>query len=238
MTENNEVNSEQNSPALPENKSPIVVNLPNEQQLIVGEIDPGLVIEVATWVGTDLPNEETNRFMLGVTKNQDGEEPSQRAISYQETPTSTGLKRSNLFVPATIDQSSAPVQSRSRTSKIKIAVISIVSIIVSTVLLIGAFSFLGLSFVHPNSGPKSSMGAMESNLVLVRKTNNYVVGDTVVTNFNIKKLTPNYGVISVADNGQYMITSTVGYYKISKKDIIGKSVTVLPFLGYIAKLIK
>lgn len=44
----------------------LVVDLPDGQKLIVGELPEGTIIEVATWRGTGRPDSRANRLLLGV----------------------------------------------------------------------------------------------------------------------------------------------------------------------------
>lgn len=66
--------------------SPMVIDLPDGQKLIVSNLSAGSVIEVATWRGTGRPDSRTTRLMLGMTSGQtkpaegspsDGKAPSQ-----------------------------------------------------------------------------------------------------------------------------------------------------------------
>lgn len=52
---------------------PLVVDLPEGQKLVVGKLEEGYVIEVASWRGTGRPDSRTSRLMLGVTKDDDTE---------------------------------------------------------------------------------------------------------------------------------------------------------------------
>lgn len=47
--------------------SALVIDLPEGQKLVLGKMDEGTVIEVATWRGTGRPDSRTNRLMLGVS---------------------------------------------------------------------------------------------------------------------------------------------------------------------------
>jgi len=59
--------------SLPMNKgdSPLVIDLPDGQKLVVGNLAAGSVIEVATWRGTGRPDSRTSRLMLGMSSGQD-----------------------------------------------------------------------------------------------------------------------------------------------------------------------
>jgi hypothetical protein len=66
-------------------ESPLVIDLPDGQKLVVGNIPNGTVIEVATWRGTGRPDSRTNRMMLGVssaevaiTKEEDEKREAER----------------------------------------------------------------------------------------------------------------------------------------------------------------
>ena len=52
--------------------SPMVIDLPDGQKLIVSNLAAGSVIEVATWRGTGRPDSRTTRLMLGMTSGQAG----------------------------------------------------------------------------------------------------------------------------------------------------------------------
>ena len=47
--------------------SALVIDLPDGQKLVVGNMTHGTVIEVATWRGTGRPDSRTSRMMLGMT---------------------------------------------------------------------------------------------------------------------------------------------------------------------------
>lgn len=58
---------------LPDQESPLVIDLPDGQKLVVGNIAHGTVIEVATWRGTGRPDSRTSRLMLGVSSTATAE---------------------------------------------------------------------------------------------------------------------------------------------------------------------
>lgn len=64
-----------------DNTPPLMLDLPDGQQLVVGKLPDGIVIEIATWRGTGRPDSRTNRMMLGVSYDEeDLEEQSKRTI--------------------------------------------------------------------------------------------------------------------------------------------------------------
>ena len=52
---------------MPISDSPLVIDLPDGQKLVVGKMSAGSVIEVATWRGTGRPDSRTSRLMLGMS---------------------------------------------------------------------------------------------------------------------------------------------------------------------------
>jgi hypothetical protein len=48
----------------------LVIDLPDGQKLIVGELPEGTILEVATWRGTGRPDSRANRLLLGVGSAQ------------------------------------------------------------------------------------------------------------------------------------------------------------------------
>jgi hypothetical protein len=55
---------------MPISDTPVVIDLPDGQKLVIGRMNDGSVIEVATWRGTGRPDSRTNRLMLGMSSGQ------------------------------------------------------------------------------------------------------------------------------------------------------------------------
>ena len=62
---------------LPSSDSVLVIDLPDGQKLLVGKLEHGTVIEVATWRGTGRPDSRTNRLMLGMSNAEEENSQSQ-----------------------------------------------------------------------------------------------------------------------------------------------------------------
>jgi hypothetical protein len=60
---------------LPISDTPLVIDLPDGQKIVIGKMQPGSVIEVATWRGTGRPDSRTNRLMMGMN-NGDSANPA------------------------------------------------------------------------------------------------------------------------------------------------------------------
>lgn len=61
---------------IPASDNPMVIDLPDGQKIVLGKLNPGSVIEVATWRGTGRPDSRTNRFMLGVSDSSNSAPPT------------------------------------------------------------------------------------------------------------------------------------------------------------------
>ena len=55
---------------LPKSDSALVIDLPDGQKLVIGKMNAGTVIEVATWRGVGRPDSRTNRMMFGMSVSE------------------------------------------------------------------------------------------------------------------------------------------------------------------------
>jgi len=73
---------------LPSSDSVLVIDLPDGQKLLVGKMEHGTVIEVATWRGTGRPDSRTNRLMLGMSnaeeENSQGQSEPTENLEYDK----------------------------------------------------------------------------------------------------------------------------------------------------------
>jgi len=69
---------------LPISETPLVIDLPDGQKLVIGKMSNGSIIEVATWRGTGRPDSRTNRLMLGMSSASSLAAPSE-ATQVQST---------------------------------------------------------------------------------------------------------------------------------------------------------
>ena len=67
--------------------SPLVIDLPDGQKLVVGNLAAGSVIEVATWRGTGRPDSRTSRLMLGMSSGQEKSADATKAEEKKAAPT-------------------------------------------------------------------------------------------------------------------------------------------------------
>jgi hypothetical protein len=84
---------------LPISDTPLVIDLPDGQKIVIGKLQPGSVIEVATWRGTGRPDSRTNRLMMGMNN---GETSAAQPDSEQTASTSQPTQASDWKTKATI----------------------------------------------------------------------------------------------------------------------------------------
>ena len=76
---------------LPISDSPLVIDLPDGQKIVVGKMTQGSVIEVATWRGVGRPDSRTSRLMLGMGNgnvNEDSDEDASQQAGPARPPVS------------------------------------------------------------------------------------------------------------------------------------------------------
>jgi hypothetical protein len=83
---------------LPISETPLVIDLPDGQKIVIGKLQPGSVIEVATWRGTGRPDSRTNRLMMGMNN---GETSAAQPDSEQTSSTSQSTQASDWKTKAT-----------------------------------------------------------------------------------------------------------------------------------------
>jgi hypothetical protein len=72
---------------VPPAENALVIDLPEGQKLVLGKMEDGTVIEVATWRGTGRPDSRTNRLMLGVSGGSTPASSNDVPPSEESTPT-------------------------------------------------------------------------------------------------------------------------------------------------------
>jgi hypothetical protein len=82
---------------MPISDTPVVIDLPDGQKLVIGRMNDGSVIEVATWRGTGRPDSRTNRLMLGMSSGQAAQpgETSQASVGDSAVAATTKAVNSN-----------------------------------------------------------------------------------------------------------------------------------------------
>ena len=69
---------------MPQSDTPLVIDLPDGQKLVVGKLEEGSVIEVATWRGTGRPDSRTNPARLRDVYRREAPDGSPRRSGWRD----------------------------------------------------------------------------------------------------------------------------------------------------------
>jgi len=229
------------------------LELPEGHQLVLGELPPGTVVEVATWQGTGRPDETTNRFLLSASGNglqrrersaQDsvGEvrAPQQREIAAPDRGSaksigSVGAGASYLGMKTFgVDTLSTPEKkSGFAWKKFGQGIFTGVSIVAITILVL---SLCGISAVVPARGAKTALGPSTSALVIYKKTPSVSIGSATVAIGKVRGVDSFiFGPSNTFGKDTFQIETTAGQELVESKNVVGRAFLAIPLLGYIAK---
>ena len=225
-------------PATISDNPPLVIDLPDGQKLVIGELKPGIVIEVATWRGTGRPDSRTNRIMLGVSAPPGADENTNEAV----TTTTTIASTSNPSPPTPSELPAAKrLQINDQVGRLKRLAPKNFSRVKRR--LFKAAIFLGVYFIltgplgfwvaHPESGLKSAAGSATSSLAIMRTGHNATVGDTVIANSSIAGKSPVLAIVASVSEDGYTLNTDAGLLVVEKADVHGRLVLVVPFIGIV-----
>jgi hypothetical protein len=214
---------------------PFVVDLPDGQKLLVGELPEGTIIEVAAWRGTQKPDSRTTRLLLGVKKTDTAET--------DEASTETGVADAGIVVagaqtPDSPSTAQIPKQMLSRQimkrkrfamSKLSKAWLITVGVVVVIALGVLAFNASPLKLVHPNSGANLGFGGANTVLVVAAPASSYSQGATVVASQADGNVVA--GRVAALSNNDLLLQTETGYTQVAKSNIIGTVVVIVPFIG-------
>jgi hypothetical protein len=239
-------------------QAPLVIDLPDGQKLVVGNLDPGVVIEVATWRGTGRPDSRTNRLMLGVSESEKeipiydkarargsikytDSKPRLHEVSLEnEVEGLMSQKGSMSYKVSSSNSVSEQVKRRhvlSRRFNAK-SIIKTCAITVAIVLFFAGLIGPGkMRIAHPHSGVATSLGSAQNSLVIVRQGVMGKVGEPVIANVAELKASPVLAVVSALDRDHYLLATNTQQFQSFSRDIHGKVQFVIPYLGFFASLL-
>lgn len=238
-----------------EDQPPLVVDLPEGQKLVVGRLEEGTVIEVASWRGTGRPDSRTSRLMLGITKDESESEfeEARRKLkrpNENDQSTESSLMAAASQVPSTkknevnfeILRTTTTPEPTSR-SKPKVGQVNRFrdfvirhkvgeSVIAGVVLLAILITTVGgISIVHPRSGASISLGSVKSSLIAISRSSNVAAGDKIVISVG-NKVSPILVVVQDV-SPQSILTSADGKIQVvTRAQIKGKVIALFPYLGW------
>lgn len=225
------------------------VELPEGHQLIIGELPPGTIVEVATWQGTGRPNESTNRFLLSASGSGLQKRGSKSSIEPQgeiappvtpeeiEPVTAGALSMGSIGaagsrvsrsdqVSSSIDVS--PTQSRSYRAYGR-ALFTFISVIAITSIVL---SLAGFGLIVPDRGAKTALGPSTSALVIYKKSPSVEIGNPTVARIEVDgDVKYIFGPSNSFDGETIQIETTSGQELVPTKNISGRAFLAIPLIG-------
>ena len=230
------------------------IELPEGHQLILGELPPGTVVEVATWQGVGRPDDSTNRFLL----TADGPGLKKRRLRDSQAIESTqqvsiSATAANFVAPEKVNTSHSdsylgvginPSESENLVAAVKpnrsnviknfgksaftvVAIFSVFSVVLN---------FLGVSVTVPTEGPKTSFGKVSESVVFYKRSTAFENNVALVSSSRIDGVRRVLiGASSNFDSQSIGITTTDGTVLVNPNTIVGKSFLMLPYVGKILK---
>ncbi len=220
----------------------IVVELARGERLVVRGIEPGVIVEVAAWSGTEAPGDSAVRMLFGAGRTVE-ETTSIRSLNEEPSPVGSnnpGNPQKDVRTLDSIDYPMASVgdieflQQQRRAQMLRRLIWTLSSIAVIAAIIVGLSAANLVRFVHPDSGLTNTLGAADTTIAVVGPTvdlepessvlfmdsSNYVLG----------------GVVAVAE-GSSLVYTGQGQATVKREDIIGRVLFVIPFIGVLAGLI-
>ena len=97
------------------------------------------------------------------------------------------------------------------------------------------FLAAGFRIAHPVSGLSTALGSAKSSLVIYKPEGQSKVGSKVVV--KIEGLGTAIGIVKSASTGNVDVDLGATFNRVSEKDVSGKLVAVIPFLGSLLGII-
>jgi len=230
------------------------LELPEGHQLVLGELTPGTIVEVATWQGTGRPDETTNRFLLSASGN--GLQRRERTVpeipvpAIENKPPQLSAPREVSVVQPSMGSIGAsgtylgmktfgvdiqPVElpQKNRLRPIGRSIFSVVAVIAIITMVL---SLLGISAVVPFRGGKTALGPSTIALVVYKKSPSVSIGNPTVAmihvNGQVKYL---FGPSNTFDANTLQIETTAGQELVPSNSIVGRAFLVIPAFGFLFK---
>jgi hypothetical protein len=190
--------------------APLVVDLPDGQKLMVGQLPPGTVVEIATWRGTSRPDSRTTRLLLGVSSVANDEQEAEVKVVPVEKVSRRARRNKRRFLPS---------------------LQGLVLTAVTVGVLVGAFILSPLQLIHPTLGSSIGFGSAESSLIVTLPIENPSVGTPVLAYLGDDKSEVVFGTLSQSVQDAVLIQTSSGFAQTKESNVIGRSLLVVPFIG-------
>ena len=230
------------------------ISLPEGHKISIGELDPGTLVEIATWHGTGRPDESATRFLLsaegnGLTRRRGGEAVSGKPIVRTNSDFNNQSSNKTSYLPNQNTNSGLsdltgfhPINGESLAQDNKQSVNVWIErgksfgFTALVVIIIGAiFQVYGLGITVPDQGPRTFFGSTATSLIIYKETKEVVSGNVMVVKSKTAEVeTVYFGAGSI--NGEQLTLGLDGKnVTLSTKDIVGKGFFLVPFIGGLIK---
>lgn len=222
--------------------SEIEITLPEGQKLTIRSLEPGSVVEVASWRGAGKPDDSAIRMLFGAAGNESETNPTE-----EENPDPTGerarSRREARITESVSDETAEQIITRQQKKLERImtekrnsrkALRRTVVTIASVLAFVGVITALNVSgvaeFHRPDSGITTGLGPASSSIAVVNNSVDIVSSSTVLINRGDDSILA--GVAEVGD-GSLVVFDETGQFTVARDDVQGRVLFVLPFLGYL-----
>lgn len=102
-------------------------------------------------------------------------------------------------------------------------------------LLVVVLAFAGVRLIHPQTGLKSALGEARTSVAIYFKTSHVSKGDKVIVHTGLGSADPVLASVNMVKGDDVDLQVGTSLQRVSaKKNIQGRLIVILPFLGYIA----
>lgn len=214
----------------PSSQTEITVDLPHGQSLTVRGLDPGAIVEIASWTGTGPPDDDAVRMMFGATRQQPARAEGTRAsdLSNSESAVNSGTPDSEATESGDADEATNTRKARTMWKRLGItaAVIGLIAVIIAGLRFTGV-----ASFEHPDGGLTGGLGSAESTFVAISPSASIEPNASVLVTIDGENLIA--GVVQVGPDEVLVFTGD-GQEVVNASDVLGRVLFVVPFIGYLA----
>lgn len=232
-------------------RTELTVDLPQGQKLTLKGIEPGTVVEVASWSGKSGPHDGAIRMLFGASGQEEEEEetvlnPDRTGGADHASGVLDVVAAEGLTDAAGVDDVLHPRESalysstRKRNStnhseKRRNLVKRISIFIGGLLLLVGAVFGLRavdiLYFVSPDTGLTTGLGGAETSIAAVNPGADISPDSTVIAEIDGRLV-----MVGVAQVGgdELLVFTGASRLVVPKEDVVGRVLFVIPFLGYLS----
>ena len=230
------------TPTSKDKASEIEITLPEGQKLTIRSLDPGSVVEVASWRGPGKPDDSAIRMLFGAA----GNEPEPNSTEEESPKPTRDRMRNRRGTPITesvSDETAEQIITRQQKKLERIMTEKrnsrrdlrrVVVTIASVLAFAGVITALNVSgiaeFHRPDSGITTGLGPASSSIAVVNNSVDIVSSSTVLITRGGDSILA--GVAEVSD-GSLVVFDETGQFTVSRDDVQGRVLFVLPFLGYL-----